>query len=374
MKFIRDIIKESRNSAAVEREKFHDDAASKSISMPVQSEARLPETPVNAQTVEKEDGATTTVSRAGAAEAHADARLSLDRTVQGTAQEPSSALKIAVDSLAAEADDEAVLKALNTLQEDVQEDASDDETAFEPVSKNEGDGFTDPFEKLRTTQDQSEKGVTGAPRVSALGKVKPKHLKLGDASTRPREVKPASSVDDITPLADAMEPEAMEMPSPAAGRGSSRSGRVKTRLLGFSAGAIEQDDPFEKSARLDGKFPVGWLVVISEMGRGASFALHDGVSKVGRGTDQTVCLDFGDNSISRDNHISIAFDAEQNKFFVGHSGKANLVRINNVPLLSTEELKSKDLIRLGETTLRFIAFCEEDFGWETLEEQASRHA
>ena len=136
----------------------------------------------------------------------------------------------------------------------------------------------------------------------------------------------------------------------------------------------EQDDPFEKSARLDDKFPVGWLVVISEMGRGASFALHDGVSKVGRGTDQTVCLDFGDNSISRDNHISIAFDAEQNRFFVGHSGKANLVRINNVPLLSTEELHSKDLIRIGETTLRFIAFCEDDFGWEAPEEQVSRHA
>jgi hypothetical protein len=281
---------------------------------------------------------------------------------------------MAGDGFMAEAADEAVLKALNAIDDDVDVEHSDDDDSFEPLSTSDGDNIPDPFDKLRTSQDQTEKKATTAPRVSALGKLNPRPARPGDAPTGLRQVKSASSVDDITPLADAMATGAMEMPSPAAGRGSSHSGRVKTRLLGFSAGAIEQDDPFEKNARLDGKFPVGWLVVISEMGRGASFALHDGVSKVGRGKDQTVCLDFGDNSISRDNHIAIAFDAEQNKFFVGHSGKANLVRINNVPLLSTEELKSKDLIRLGETTLRFIAFCEDDFGWETPEEQASKHA
>ena len=115
-------------------------------------------------------------------------------------------------------------------------------------------------------------------------------------------------------------------------------------------------------------------MVVSEMGRGASFSLQDGVTRVGRGTDQTVCLNFGDNSISRDNHVSIAFDSEQNKFFIGHSGKTNMVRVNNVPLLSTEELKNKDLIRLGETTLRFIAFCADDFSWTQSEEQVARHA
>ncbi|MEE4187609.1 MAG: FHA domain-containing protein, partial [Roseobacter sp.] len=147
-----------------------------------------------------------------------------------------------------------------------------------------------------------------------------------------------------------------------------------TRLLGFSAAAIENSDPFGKEPTAPSNFPVGWLVVVSQMGRGTSFALQEGVTRVGRGTDQTVCLNFGDNSISRDNHLSIAFDAEQGKFFIGHSGKTNLVRLNNKPLLSTEELKTKDLIRLGETTLRFIAFCADDFSWNSENARLTQHA
>lgn len=232
----------------------------------------------------------------------------------------------------------------------------------------------DPFDKLRETR-QSEAPVqkTISPiRSSGLSAVKEPAEPV--AAFEPEAVAKEEPFDALTPAADAMEAP-VHMPSPAKGRGSGRSGRVKTRLLGFSAGTIERDDPFEKKPGTTGSnFPVGWLVVVSEMGRGASFALQDGVSRVGRGTDQTVCLNFGDNSISRDNHISIAYDSEQNKFFIGQSGKTNMVRVNNVPLLSTEELKSKDLIRLGETTLRFIAFCADDFSWTQAGGQVAKHA
>ena len=232
----------------------------------------------------------------------------------------------------------------------------------------------DPFDKL-----------SGQQSMGAAKQVSPSPLKSMRAQFRdqPRPARPvaveqpraeARSVEDLTPLADATDLSPVDIPGPTAGRGGNRSGRVKTRLLGFSAGALDIDDPFAKEeSNSDGMFPVGWVVVISEMGRGASFPLFDGVAKVGRGTDQSVCLNFGDNSISRENHISIAFDSEQNKFFVGHSGKSNLVRLNGKPLLSTEELRSKDLIRLGETTLRFIAFCTEDFGWTMAEDEMIKH-
>lgn len=157
---------------------------------------------------------------------------------------------------------------------------------------------------------------------------------------------------------------AFEVPPPAAGRGANRSGRVKTRLLGFNPDGMGLADPFEKpQAKADPAFPVAWLVVVSGPGRGAAFSLHDGVSRIGRGEDQTVPLAFGDTSISRENHAAIAYDAEQNAFFVGQSGKANIVRLNNKPLLSTEQLKSGDQIRLGETTLRFVALCGPEFDW-----------
>lgn len=167
----------------------------------------------------------------------------------------------------------------------------------------------------------------------------------------------------------------MDMPAPAVGRGSSRSGRVKTRLLGFTRGTYDQADPFEKpQGTSSSTFPVAWLVVVSGPGRGASFTLHDGVAKIGRGEEQTVSLNFGDNSISRENHVAIAYDSEQNAFFIGHSGKSNLVRLNNTPLLSTEQVRSGDLIRLGETTLRFVALCGDDFSWDEATEKDVNHA
>jgi hypothetical protein len=154
----------------------------------------------------------------------------------------------------------------------------------------------------------------------------------------------------------------LQLPPPGAGRGASRSGRVKTRLLGFNPDSIA--NPLERAeSKANDIFPVGWLVVVAGPGLGTSFSLHEGVSRVGRGEDQTVCLNFGDNSISRDNHISIAFDAEQNAFYVGQSGRSNIVRLNNKPLLSTEQVRSGDQIRVGETTLRLVALCGDNFSW-----------
>jgi pSer/pThr/pTyr-binding forkhead associated (FHA) protein len=88
---------------------------------------------------------------------------------------------------------------------------------------------------------------------------------------------------------------------------------------------------------------------------------------IGRGDDQVIRLDFGDNSISRNNHAAVAYDEEQNKFYIGHGGKSNIIRRNARPVLSTEELHHADLIRIGETTLRFVALCGSDFKWQTLE-------
>ena len=119
----------------------------------------------------------------------------------------------------------------------------------------------------------------------------------------------------------------------------------------------------------DANFPVGWIVVVDGPGRGASFSLFNGVSQIGRGEDQQIKLAFGDNSISRSNHAAIAYDSEQRTFFLGHGGKANLVRLNDKPVLSTEEINNRDLIRLGETTLRFVGLCGADFDWDTPDEK-----
>ena len=109
--------------------------------------------------------------------------------------------------------------------------------------------------------------------------------------------------------------------------------------------------------------PVGWIAVVDGPGRGATFALGNGVSTIGRGAGQSLQLDFGDTSISRENHASLAYDPETRGFYLGHGGKANLVRLNGKPVLSTETLRNGDEIRLGETRLRFVALCGESFDW-----------
>ena len=120
-------------------------------------------------------------------------------------------------------------------------------------------------------------------------------------------------------------------------------------------------------------FPAGWLIVKGGPGKGAAFSLAQGVSQIGRGTDQTVALDFGDMAISRQNHAAIAYDAATHQFHVGHGGKSNLVRLNGKPLLSTEPLVDGDEIQIGETTLLLKVLCTPAFNWSAAEAGGDGH-
>ena len=159
--------------------------------------------------------------------------------------------------------------------------------------------------------------------------------------------------------------------SSAAQRSPARSRRTKTRLIGFekSDGAVVDlfnDAPAIGTAAAPArstKFPVGWIVVAEGPGRGESFALSAGMSQIGRGEDQAIQLDFGDNSISRSNHAAIVYDPDSKEFLLGHGGKSNIVRLNDKPLISNETLKTGDVIKIGETVLRFVALCGKSFNW-----------
>lgn len=140
--------------------------------------------------------------------------------------------------------------------------------------------------------------------------------------------------------------------------------RAKTRMLGFHTQEPDAVQFGEKdTANEVPQFPAGFLVVVDGPGRGAFFAVTTRVSSIGRAPDQDVSLDFGDESISREGHASVVYDDEQNRFFLGQGNKANVVRRNNAPVLMTEELTHNDTIRIGKTSLRFHAFCGDDFTW-----------
>ncbi|MBA4326025.1 MAG: FHA domain-containing protein [Rhodobacter sp.] len=164
-----------------------------------------------------------------------------------------------------------------------------------------------------------------------------------------------------------------------------RPTRTKTRVLGFESqpsAVVPLFDSIESpaiapAAPAPGKgyamFPAGWLVVKDGPGKGASFALSQGISQIGRGLDQTVSLDFGDMAISRRNHAAIAYDPETHAFYVGHGGKSNLVRLNGHPLLATETAADGDEIQIGETTLVLKVLCSPEFNWSSFEAEGDGH-
>ena len=146
---------------------------------------------------------------------------------------------------------------------------------------------------------------------------------------------------------------------------SEENNRNKTRLLGFNPAPDDVLDPLKAAGNAPSHpdYPVGWLVVIHGPGRGAQFPLYSGVVQIGRAETQTVSLNFGDTAISRENHASIAYDAEQSSFFVGHGGKSNIIRLNDKPVLSTESISHGDSLKIGETTLRLATLCDDTFNW-----------
>ncbi|MDX2205381.1 MAG: FHA domain-containing protein [Hyphomicrobiaceae bacterium] len=107
----------------------------------------------------------------------------------------------------------------------------------------------------------------------------------------------------------------------------------------------------------------GWVVVVKGPGRGGFRPVFVGMNSVGRDDSQRVCLNFGDDSISREEHAFITYDDEQRVFYLQHGGKSNLVRLGEQPVLMPAELKANDVIRIGKTVLRFFPCCGPGFSW-----------
>ncbi|WP_323771892.1 FHA domain-containing protein [Antarctobacter sp.] len=205
---------------------------------------------------------------------------------------------------------------------------------------------------------QSDAG--GTPKIWDLDPPTPD---AGPAPSQPQQ-------SQAEPAPSALARSAAGLAAPAAQRPASE--RVKTRLLGFhteTAGPDPFAAPAASGTASAPRFPIGWIVVIEGPGRGASFTLTAGLSTVGRDADQTVALDFGDTSISRERHISIAHDDEENRTYIGHGGKTNIVRHNDKPLLTTEELTNGDSIKIGKTVLRFVGLCGDGFSWADADTQ-----
>lgn len=113
----------------------------------------------------------------------------------------------------------------------------------------------------------------------------------------------------------------------------------------------------------------GWLVVIKGPGLGVSRPIGVGMNAVGRDSEQRVCLDFGDNTISGSDHMRVIYDDEGRSFLIAPGTATNPTRINGKIVAQTQELKSGAVIAVTkETHVRFIAFCGLEFDWSDIEQ------
>lgn len=114
---------------------------------------------------------------------------------------------------------------------------------------------------------------------------------------------------------------------------------------------------------------VGWLVVVGGPGLGAYRPIFEGNNSIGRGSNQRIAIDFGDDAISSEDQAFIRYDSVDRKFLlVPNLAKTNIVAVNDRKPTGAVELAAMDLITMGRTQLCFVPFCGPEFDWAELTE------
>ncbi|MEZ5817360.1 MAG: FHA domain-containing protein [Hyphomicrobiaceae bacterium] len=103
----------------------------------------------------------------------------------------------------------------------------------------------------------------------------------------------------------------------------------------------------------DSNLKVALLKVVDGPGKGQERPVFSGTNQVGRSGDNRIPLDFGDNTISRQQHAVISYDVTSDEFRIFDGGKQNPVHVNGERLSGDRSLFDGDIIKIGLTTLRF---------------------
>ena len=113
--------------------------------------------------------------------------------------------------------------------------------------------------------------------------------------------------------------------------------------------------------------PVGWLVVIFGPGQGNHLTLGYGQNSIGRGPQERVRVDFGDEEISRSQHAVLTYEPRGRKFYLQQGQGTNLVYLYDQPVLTPVELPPSADISIGGTILRFVPLCGQAFDWQDID-------
>lgn len=107
---------------------------------------------------------------------------------------------------------------------------------------------------------------------------------------------------------------------------------------------------------------VGWLVCVDGPEKGRDYRIRSEKNYIGRDSSMDICIG-GDETISRENHAMVSFNPKNLHFRIAPGNSRGLVYLNGEEVGVPEDLKSYDLIEIGQCKLLFVAFCGEKFQW-----------
>ncbi len=194
-------------------------------------------------------------------------------------------------------------------------------------------------------------GDAAAPTVARAATPRPESTAPGsEPPTQPLRNRPAAPQDDqdTAPIAD------VEGGVPQTSPGGEASARAGGEDEGLTIGV---------SGKPRGVDPVvGWLVCVEGPDRGRDFRIHAERNFIGRSPDMDVAL-TEDRSVSRDRHAILSYDPRTRDFLLAPGEAKGLVYHNGNAVLTPVKINVHDTIELGESILRFVALCGDDFSW-----------
>lgn len=107
---------------------------------------------------------------------------------------------------------------------------------------------------------------------------------------------------------------------------------------------------------------VGWIVCIDGKEKGREHRMHADNNFIGRSEKMDICI-RGDDTISRDNHAVITYDAQDRLYYFSPGDGRSIVRINGKAIFATVQLAAYDKIDIGQTKFIFMPLCGEAFSW-----------
>jgi hypothetical protein len=143
-------------------------------------------------------------------------------------------------------------------------------------------------------------------------------------------------------------------------RPSPRPSAQGTRLFGKD----ELPGQLEEAADALSDPVVGWLVIVDGPGRGNYIPLGYGQNTIGRNQSERVSIDYGDAQISRESHCFIVYEPNDREFTVLRGMGKGLTYVNQKVVHEPRTIHSGELLRIGATTLRFMAFCGPEYDWQ----------